>query len=194
MLDSTNKITTERALLNSVITAAKENYAEQSAIWRDLERKAQGNIAVCGVLLAGILAFIRMFLTENLIQVPVLQSGVFWVFAPWVFKFVLTISIVYLFKSILLALQVLNVRECDSPPHAGAIQDMVTDLLDAGDVADPQRVCNLHYDQIASWSVANNSVADANAVKASDLWRAQRALCIAVFCVVTIPLISIWMK
>jgi len=103
----------ELALLRLLVESNRDEYKELSELWRHLDTKAQGVIAIAGILLAAFVAF----LTKNQTALPCGQRMLF-------------ITAVVLFTvSIALSVFSLKLRESVGPPHFGGLQTIVTDLL-----------------------------------------------------------------
>ncbi|MEM1225896.1 MAG: hypothetical protein AAGJ40_09365 [Planctomycetota bacterium] len=165
-------------LLREVIESYREHYSDLCDSWRDTERKAQGTIAICGIFLAGVLAFTRLFVESDGSSVAT--------------KIVLTGSILLLGTSVAMALWSMIVRRTRNPPFAGDFGEMVSDIISHNDVTDPERVENLYHDTLTSWRSANQSIEESNETKANWVLGAQLVLFLGLALAISIPVHSVW--
>lgn len=163
-------------LVVDALTAHKGQYKELAEIWRDLDSKAQGTIAVSGVFLAGALAFIRALTAA----------------ATTAEKLVLTATAGFLALSIVFALIVLWVRSVRAAPLGGSLDGLVQDLIAADDGTSPQRLLNYYRDQAGMWQVTNRDVEKVNTRKARFLLAGQITLVMAIICAAVVTLMRIW--
>ena len=91
-------------LRKNLFDSYRDEYKEISDIWRGLETKAQGNIAIAGIFIAGAFAFIAK---------P--ETGI-----HWLEKQFLIASLVFLVISVVSSVLVLKVREVYFPPMGGS--------------------------------------------------------------------------
>lgn len=151
----------EVALLRFSVEAFREEYKELSENWRHLDTKAQGNIAISGILLAAAVAFLGRAQTVPCVAERVLS----------------VLAIANLALTIVLAVISLRVRWVEGPPHFGATQQMVSDLLRAEDqAARSSRLADLLNEEISQWATCNDESRVAVDSKARVLSWAQLAI------------------
>lgn len=163
-------------LLRDALDSYKEEYSELSEIWRNLDGKAQGAIAVSGIFLAGMLAFVR----------ALLQS------ASSAEKWLLTVSAIFLVLSIIFALIVLWVRTVPKAPLGESLEILINDLLSMEDGTEPERLHNFSRDHARMWKITNIEIQKVNEKKAFYLVWAQGMLIMAIGTVVLFTLIKVW--
>ena len=163
-------------LVRDALDAYKEEYTELSETWRNLDAKAQGTIAICGIFLAGMLAFVRTLSAT----------------ATTCEQWLLTITAALLGLSIFFALLVLRVQTVQSPPIGESLDTIISELLAAEDGMTPERLLNYSHDQTRMWSTTNRDVGRVNDNKAGNLIKAQYILVGAIGCVVAFTLMKIW--
>ncbi len=153
MPDQSNQLKLE--LANKVLEAYKFEYKDYSAWWDNLERKAQGTIAIAGIILAGGFAFVRQ-ISENkpLFHEQLLLIGV----------------VLLLLGAIAFAVISLIVREVQSPPKAGEIAELAQEILETKDVENlSDRVAGIVYDQSNLWKECNQKLYDVCKKKGKNL-------------------------
>lgn len=149
------------ALLRFSVEAFREEYKELSENWRHLDTKAQGNIAISGILLAAAVAFLGR--THG---VPCVAERV-----------LIVLAIANLALTIVLAVICLRVRWVEGPPHFGARQQMVSDLMQAEEqTARASRLGDLLNEEISQWTASNHETRVAVESKAKVLAWAQLAI------------------
>ena len=161
-------------LASDALTSYREEYRELSETWRHLETKAQGTVAIAGIFLAGVFAFVRT-LSDN---------------ASFCDKALLLIAVLLLVLSVLFAILVLRVREVTSPPIGDSLDTLVKDLLSPGEATQEDLVAFVR-DQTGMWADANKETHRHNQIKADHLFRAQILLLIAVVVVAVLTSLSI---
>lgn len=175
-MSQTNDPNPKEKLLRDALDSYKEEYSELSETWRNLDGKAQGVIAVSGIFLAGMLAFVR----------ALLQS------ASCTEKWLLTVSAVFLVLNIIFALLVLWVRTVPKAPLGESLETLINDLLNMEDGTEPERLHNFSRDHARMWKTTNLEVQKVNEKKARHLVCAQGMLILAIGCVVFFTLIKVW--
>jgi len=163
-MDTDLQLQTLRDLLDSY----KDLHSELSEIWRDLDRKAQGVITVCGIFLAGMIAFIRTMLdTASLDD-----------------KQLLTASASLLILSIVFALRTLWIREVPAAPFGESLEKRVNGLFDNKDGFTEEAIQFFERDIIKDWKYTTANLHIANDSKAMSLVISQWLLLGAVIAVV----------
>lgn len=142
------------------IDACYNEYKELIATWRNLETKAQGNITIAGIFIAGAFAYI----SKASDQPFRLEKAIF------------GLTILLLMASVFFALLALRIRQIDLPPLG---EHMVKDAMNIcktteANYADyARRIFNLHAWR---WGEANTELKRQNVEKGARLWLAQRLL------------------
>jgi hypothetical protein len=164
----------EVRLHEAALAIRKEHYRDLMERWRSLETKAQGTIATTGILIAGILAFIR----ELEVNASDLERGLL--------ATMLTASIVALVLGVL-ALWIRNVSEA---PFGVSVDRLIPNHIDDFSHSD-EAWRNVVREQVTAWGVTITSLHRANQAKAWLVMFGQAALALAallavVFCVMRI--------
>jgi hypothetical protein len=153
-------------LASDALASYREEYRELSETWRHLESKAQGTVAIAGIFLAGVFAFVRA-LSES--------AGI------WD-KILLLAAVSLLVLSVLSAILALRVRQVAGPPVGDSLDALVKDLLGPEGATQEDLVAFVR-DQTGMWADANKDVHEHNQTKAGHLFRAQILLLIAILVV-----------
>ncbi len=163
-------------LLASALEAYRQEYKELSESWRSLETKAQGGMAVAGVFIAGVLAFVRE-----------IAGAKATVAETWL----LVLSTIALVATVCAALLVLAVRRAPLPPLGAKFHELVTDLLAVGDETELEaRAPLLIGDQIRLWKQVNEPLARMLQSKAFRLIVSQWCLFVAIVLAAVLTLIE----
>jgi len=163
-------------LSKAVTEAYRFEYQDRSAWWRDLDQKAQGTVAIAGVLLAGAFAFVQQLETaKGLLEI-----------------ILLALSVLLLLGAVALAVRALLIREVDLPPAAEAIEELAREVLASTDSQEiPERAVGLAYDQAKLWRDANQSIYNECRAKARSVALAQIAILAAAFLIAVITIARI---
>ena len=160
-------------LANRVLESYKFEYQDYTTWWNDIERKAQGTVAIAGIILAGTFAFVRQLDSAT----PLLEKGL------------LAAIVVLLLASIALSVVALFVREFHLPPGADKIEEIAREILDAPDVENlHDRVVGITYDEAPLWRECTNGLYVACRSKAGFVARAQVSLLIAAILITVVTL------
>lgn len=147
-----------------LLTHAKDEYDELSGIWRDLERKAQANIAIAGVFIAGTSVAFRV------IETPDIMS-----------KGLLIASIALLATAALISIFVLEVIEVQIIEEASNVSEASKVIFEKDcNHAAQEKLREFVTLRIEAWVSASKDVSLANAKKAHHLANAQAFLRAAV--------------
>lgn len=169
---------TRESLLKLVIESYRDGYKELADEWRSLESKAQGNIAISGIFIGGVFAYIQK-VDPQLQQVEQILLGVA--------AFLLVVSVIF-------SVVALRIRSVPAPPVGGFVDKLVTDLLecakDDGDLI--TRIPALCYDQIGGWRDVEIKVTESIRLKARSLKGAQASLTVAILTVGLLTLLKIF--
>lgn len=151
----------ELELMQSVLTAYREEGKQLDDTWRLLETKAQGTTAVVGLFIAAAFAVARS-----------LPAGL----SPS-YKVLLVASVALLVISAVLSVAALKVRPVISPPGGAITRDLVLDYLNVRTTADADERYLRHLrDQFAMWDNATRTHIAANRSKARLVLVAQLLL------------------
>ena len=161
------------SLREATLDAYRDEYGEYSETWRTLETKAQGNIAVAGIFIAGSLAYLTK--TDlNLAQ----HEQVF-----------LLAAIICLIVSVVLSIIVLRSEEVTPPPLGSFVSHFSSVLLTKTNQTELETyVVTFFNDHAKQWEQVISEIRDGNDTKALFLWRAQLLLIIAIFAVAALSL------
>jgi len=152
----------------------KRHHETSAGVWNKLDTKAQGTIALSGIFLGGMLAFVRS-------DTPL----------TYVETFLLGIAVIMLGSTMLLALMVLITRAVFKPPTGGEMRQMRSDILKSGRTLDENILSGFHANVYQIWSVANKDVDHVNSTKALWLRSAHIVLFGAIFVACCLTLIRI---
>ena len=166
----------QERLIREGLNAYQEEYRELSETWRNLDAKAQGTIAISGIFLAGILAFVRALSTA----------------ATSIERLFLAAATALLTLCIVLSLLVLRIRTISGTPAGKSLEILINDLLQVEDGTTSERLLNYCRDQMQMWSTTNHDIEKANQEKADLLIKAQVILVIAIGCAAILTLIKVW--
>jgi hypothetical protein len=151
-------------LREKALTASYDEYKELSAAWRNLDTKAQGNITVAGIFIAGAFAYLTKFT-----QPGIVEAGI------------LSFAILFLVACVVLSVLVLQVREV--PPHylGGFMRDMVSDLEGKTDKEFREYLPAFYTLHARKWNESSEKLINANKGKGKRLWQSQVFLLAAIF-------------
>lgn len=168
----------KETLLKLVIESYRDGYKELADAWRNLETKAQGNIAISGIFIGGVFAYIQKV-------DPQLQLNE---------KVLLGLAAFFLVVSVIFSVISLKIRTVPAPPLGGFVDKLVTDLIecaeDDGDLI--TRIPALCYDQISGWRDVEIKVVESIRLKARSLKGAQIFLTVAILTVGLLTLLKIF--
>jgi hypothetical protein len=168
----------KETLLKLVIESYRDGYKELADAWRNLETKAQGNIAISGIFIGGVFAYIQKV-------DPQLQQNE---------KILLGLAAFFLVVSVIFSVISLKIRTVPAPPLGGFVDKLVTDLIecavDDGDLI--TRIPALCYDQISGWRDVEIKVIESIRLKARSLKGAQIFLTVAILTVGLLTLLKIF--
>ncbi len=141
-------------LASAVETRYKEQFADALENWRGIEAKAQGLIAIAGILLAGILAIAGR---ENFTA----DAGVLLALAA---------SVTFLTLGLIDAVLVLRMRTMRSPPQASLLRDVILDVARTShDATTDEIVSSFIRDQFDAWEGAVDDMQSHIRAKAAEL-------------------------
>ena len=162
---------TRDELRTKTLEAFNSEYKELIEVWRGLETKAQGNIAVAGIFIAGSLAYIQK-LDPNLLR----HEKVF-----------LGIAIGCLIASVLFAIATLTTQTVESPPLGLFVDHYSNDLLKIDSKTDLASHLNTFFSEHATlWRKVLAEIQTLNESKANHLWHAQIFLIVAMLSVASL--------
>lgn len=151
----------KETLPDKILDAYSDAYKELSDNWRGLETKAQGNIAIAGIFIAGAFAFIQKISPElNLAEKVMLVAALF-----------------FLIMSVILAVRALRVQIVPAPLFGRFVEGSVKRLLLINDEAEfNRRFTNFINDYAVKWQNVLLDLSEQLHNKASDLEKAQAFL------------------
>lgn len=151
-------------LAKSVLDSYLFEYKDYMAWWNGLDRKAQGTVAIAGIILAGALAFARQLSVNT----------------PFYEQILLSVAIVLLLCAIGFAVFTLIVRMVSLPPDAKQIEELAIEILSTSDSANlSDRVSGIVYDQTALWSKCTQDLYEGCRAKANQVIIAQILILVA---------------
>ena len=163
-------------LRKTLLDSYRDEYKELADIWRGLETKAQGNIAIAGIFIAVVFAFIREAGQQSY----------------WAERACLGLALIFLVISVIFSIMVLRVRQAPFPPMGGFVDKMFIDHLNIKDDAELlERLPLLINDQAKAWRQVKEMVVTSNKSKARNLWAAQVFLLAAILTFATLTLLRI---
>lgn len=162
-------------LLNAALASYEKEYEDLNETWRDIDRKAQGAIAISGIFLAAAFAFVR--------QDHPLEGWQQWVLA---------LALASLVGSVLSSVLALKLRGVFRAPlgdrHRGLVKDMLrVDLREREECID-----GYVWEQIAQWQHVNKSSWSQLGSKSVALRWSQGFLVAAILLTATMTLVSLF--
>lgn len=155
------------SLLKTVVESYREEYKEIIDNWHRLEGKAQGSVAISGIFIAGVFAYLR----DNIALMPCYQ------------KILLGAGIICLLISVSFSILALRIRQLPAPPMGEYLDRLVCDLLEVTDSSLLERLPLFVQDQITGWRNVRKGLVDANLRKAKNIWIGQILLVISILIV-----------
>jgi len=155
---------TKDSLRQLVIDAYRDEHGERIANWRNVETKAQGNVAVAGIFIAGVFAFIT-------------KSGEALTHYE---NFILLIAVLFLISSVIFSILVLQIRTIPEAPLGSFLDYTVKRLLPLDPDEFFERVSTFNAEHSKEWRTVTNETIKILQLKADRLWIAQRLLVIAI--------------
>ena len=131
----------ELSLLKLLVEANREEYSELSELWRHLDTKAQGVIAIAGILLAAFVAFIT--------KGPIASCAE---------RTLSIVAISFFTASIGASVYSLKLRESVGPPHFGELQSTIEDFLKRPEEERAKRMPDLIREELSAWRECNDTV------------------------------------
>jgi hypothetical protein len=165
-----------RELRKQAIGACYDEYKERIAAWRNLDTKAQGNVAIAGIFMAGAFAYISKAVCQQPAFLELLLFG---------------LTVLLLMVSTVLAILVLQIREMPRPPLGTYVSKIAKDLSAVGRDKEFQIYARKRFDRhTEEWGDANIQLASKNNEKGRYLWRAQLFLLAAISAAALLTLIK----
>jgi hypothetical protein len=164
-------------LANLVLESYKFEYEDYTGWWNDIERKAQGTVAINGIILAGAFAFVRQLGPSTLL----------------VEKWLLAAVVAFLLLSIGLSIVALFVGAFTLPPRADEIDSLVTDNVTRADTEGdlPARAVAITYDITPVWKECTSILRKSCLYKAKVVTAAQLCLFVAAILIAIITIRTI---
>jgi hypothetical protein len=164
-------------LLTDALQSYRDEYRDLSDTWRHIDSKAQGTVAVAGIFLAAVFAFVRNLVTS----------------APGTSeKLLLVTGVLLLVAAVILSVFALRIREVVGPPLGQQIDGQIRALLQVTDTEElDERVPRFVGDQLTMWRNANLHAHGVNKAKADLVSWAQFVLLIAMVIVSVLVVLNI---
>lgn len=162
-------------LLWELIDNYRRSYELLIGDWKDLDHKAQGTVAMAGIFLAAIFAFIRQFPAN----ISSLEAGL-----------LLAVTLL-LFCGVAIAVFALRVRALKASVYGEQQDKLVSDLLilDAAEISG--HLNGFLNDQLHLWRAANTALTEGNLKKARLLLGAQIILIAAILVIALLTILQI---
>lgn len=161
-------------LKTSILGAYLDEHKDIADTWKNLETKAQGNIAIAGIFIAGVFAF----LTRTIADLTRLD------------KWLLVAAIACLSLSVFCAVYALIVRGIALPPLGDAHDDYGARLLDLSDADFLSVEPEFFYDLLFAWRRYKINATNVYQAKARGLYLAQMFLIASVIIAATLTIIK----
>jgi hypothetical protein len=156
-----------KSIARLMLEYGRLEFADVCETWRDIERKAQGTIAIAGVFIAGVVALLTRF-----------------EWLPCYVSAILAGVILLLVVSVLLAVRGLFVSKYDGLRDSAEVFREAEEVLTAASDADAKKAIRTFVKNMADdFSTTNMEIHKVNGRKAEWVLRAQ--LCLACGAVVT---------
>ncbi len=161
-------------LAEQLFEALRFGHKDNEEWLRGLDTKAQGSVAICGVLLAGSLAFTHKLEPAS----------------PAIERLLIGLGIGGLLVAVALSVLALLVREVDRPPDAASIRDEIFAIFDNMTADDAKgRSINFLMDQANPWLAAIQSGTEVASRKAAFI-RWSQVLLLGAVIAVTLVILS----
>ena len=154
---------------------AKTVYEDLADTWRDIERKAQGNIAIAGIFIAS------SSLIYRTVSEPTVGLKYSFLFAVFCLTISVVLSVLALFVSTTTGIEFIS--EIEKYSESVISNDKETDESES------YRVFLLQV--LGSWKETCESLREANNKKSTDLQNAQVMLLIGILCVCFVVYIAL---
>lgn len=165
----------KESLIKAVLESYLDEYKESIANRKNLEAKAQGNVAIAGIFIAGIFALITKS-DSHLNEVE---------------RFFLLIAMGFLVSSIVFSILVLQARTVPLPPLGSFIDYSVKRLLQVDDIDFHERLQRFSNNHLNRWRKVMSKVDTEVKLKASRLWIAQVLLVAAILSAALLAIIKV---
>jgi hypothetical protein len=170
-----NIIEAKEKLRKILLDLYQEEYNEYAVNRRNLETKAQGNVAIAGIFIAGLFAFI----TKTDYHPNHIES------------FLLLLVLVFLVSSIIFSVLVLQTGRVPIPPLGSFAGYSVKRLLQIDETDFDERLRRFSGDRIYIWRTVIDKIDKGVKVKAKRLWIAQVLLMAAILSVALLAIIEV---
>ena len=157
---------------------AQKEYEDLCNTWRDLERKAQGNIAIAGIFLAGTTLALRVLESPTTVQ-----------------KTTIMISLLLLSLSIIQSIRVLFTKEVSAMEDSTEVRVAAEDIFNTySDQEAKEKIRRFVLKRLVQWEFVNQDVHRVNGIKANILSSAQRLLMASILVVVFLLVLATYYK
>ncbi|MHB9073001.1 MAG: hypothetical protein ACYC6G_05700 [Desulfobaccales bacterium] len=163
-------------LRSTLLESLQDEYEKIVYTSRTIETKAQANVAIAGIFIAGAFAYLK----DNITIILLYQ------------KILLGFGIIFLIGSVIFSIIALKVRKLPAPFMGRSLNETIMLLLQIHDAQElSQRMPCLIREQIDKWVEINNKNDAANHNKAIYLWVAQLLLTTAIIFIGVLTFLSI---
>ena len=163
-------------LRDGLVATYHEEYKERTELWRNLEAKAQGNVAIAGLVVTGVFAFVKDVSGYALHE-----------------RVLVACALLFLVGSLISSVIALRVRRAPRAPFgtAGAA-GMYQDLMKLGDdeIVESRTAFLEEYTEL--WSAVNRELTVLNHRKARFVGHAQWLMACAVVTITALTVIRIF--
>lgn len=165
----------EVRLYEAALQIRKEHYRDLMERWRSIETKAQGTIATTGILIAGILAFIR----ELELGASTAERGL------------LALLLIASVVALILSVAALRVRNVSEAPFAVSVESLITDVIRESNLNE-EDWRDVVREQSNRWGLTTTNLHQANELKARRVALGQVALTLSAVLAVAFCLVRIF--
>lgn len=163
-------------LASQVLDSYRFEFNDYAQWWRSLDQKAQGTVAIAGVILTAATGFIAAT------DIPHSRTE----------SAMLGVLVLLLLVSLTLAILSLLVRETGAAPCGEDVDAVAREILDCPESQLADRVNGLVYDQAEAWREANKSQFDCCHSKSTFLRWAQVTILAAAMALATVAWLRIF--
>ena len=164
------------SLEKEALEAYKEEYKDLLVAFQGMDSKAQGVVAIAGVFVGGIFAFLN---AANFTRSSMAVS-------------LLVFAILFLASSVLLAVLVLRVRDTMGVPTGEHTAQILEDLLALEDTVIKSVLSRFYGDKTRAWQNCVNRVRSDVEKKSDFVWASQLMLFIGIICVALMAVLKLF--
>lgn len=164
------------SLEKEALEAYKEEYRDLVAAFQGLDGKAQGSVAIAGVFIGGIFAFLN---STSLVKTTLNVS-------------ILTTAVAVLSASVLLSILVLRVRDTKGVPTGEHTNQILTDLLELDVATITANLSRFYGDKGRAWASCVDKLRSDVERKSDFLWGGQIMLLLGIICVAFLAVLKVF--